>query len=98
MSFLVRYHDWTAEGGFYATKEPLSLKASPTAIFTMSDVFAIGVLDALTKEGLKIPEGVAVVGFDDIKLAQYLKVSLTEEVDKMIEILEQTLNEVEKLF
>lgn len=74
---LLRESDWTVEGGFYATKELLSLRASPTAIFAMSDTCAIGVFDALTRERLKIPEDIAVVGFDDIRFAPYLKVPLT---------------------
>lgn len=74
---LLRKSDWTIEKGFFATKELLSLKATPTAIFTTSDICAIGVFDALAREGLKIPEDIAVVGFDDIKFAPYLKVPLT---------------------
>jgi LacI family transcriptional regulator len=74
---LLRGSNWTVGGGFYATKELLSLKASPTAIFTTSDICAIGVFDALGKEGLKVPEDIAVVGFDDIKFAPYMRVPLT---------------------
>lgn len=44
----------------------------PTAIFAGSDTQAIGVLRAIRERGLKVPEDVAVMGFDDIEVAKYI--------------------------
>lgn len=48
-----------------------------SALFAISDVMAIGAMRAIKAAGLRIPEDVAVVGFDDIVLAPYLQPSLT---------------------
>jgi LacI family transcriptional regulator len=76
-NLLLKYTDWTVEGGYRATEELLSLNKRPTAIFVTGDTCAIGVFEALYSEGLKIPEDVAIVGFDDMKFSPFLKVSLT---------------------
>jgi LacI family transcriptional regulator len=44
----------------------------PTAIFAGSDTQAIGVLRAVRESGLKVPDDVAVMGFDDIEVAEYI--------------------------
>ena len=44
----------------------------PTAIFAANDAMAIGALSALRQAGLRVPHDVAVAGFDDIPIAQYL--------------------------
>ena len=50
----------------------LSLPEPPTAIFAASDVQAIGVLEAARSGGLRVPEDLAVIGFDDVELAEVL--------------------------
>jgi DNA-binding LacI/PurR family transcriptional regulator len=50
----------------------LDLPSPPTAIFAGSDTQAIGVLSAVRESGLKAPEDVAVMGFDDIAVAEYI--------------------------
>jgi DNA-binding LacI/PurR family transcriptional regulator len=44
----------------------------PTAIFAFSDTQAIGVLEAAREEGLRVPEDLSVIGYDDIEIAEYL--------------------------
>ena len=54
------------------TRELLSLSQPPTAIFVASDLQALGVLEAATVEGFKVPDDLSVVGFDDMEVAQYV--------------------------
>jgi DNA-binding LacI/PurR family transcriptional regulator len=44
----------------------------PTAIFTFSDTQAIGILEAAQELGLRVPEELSVIGYDDIEIAEYL--------------------------
>jgi len=49
----------------------------PTAVFAASDLQAFGVLEAASALGLRVPEDLAVIGFDDISLASLIQPSLT---------------------
>lgn len=60
------------EAAYAQAKILLSLEERPTAIFAASDLLAIGVLKASRELGLKTPEDVAVLGFDDLDIADYL--------------------------
>jgi len=57
-----------------------------TAIFALNDVMAIGVLAALRRRGLRVPEDISVAGFDDIPFAQDLQPALTTVRVPMIEL------------
>ena len=59
-------------GGVNAGKEILALEHRPDAIFAMSDTIAIGLYQSLLQAGLRIPQDIAVIGYDNIELAQYL--------------------------
>ncbi len=69
--FLIR-EDNTIEGGYVATRKLLTLKNRPRAIFTTSDLLAFGVIDALRDAELWIPENVAVMGFDNIRMSSLM--------------------------
>jgi LacI family transcriptional regulator len=69
--------DWTVSGGFSAARTLLDLPEPPSAIFTTGDTCAIGVFEALSAEQVKVPEEMALVGFDDMKFAPFLRVPLT---------------------
>lgn len=60
------------DGGVEATGKLLALPHRPQAIFAMSDSMAVGVYQALWQAGLRIPHDMAVIGYDNIELAQYL--------------------------
>ncbi|MBL8134861.1 MAG: LacI family DNA-binding transcriptional regulator [Anaerolineae bacterium] len=63
--------------GYAFTRDLLRRKRRPTAVFALTDVIAIGVLHAAAEVGLKLPDELSVVGFDDIPLSSYLIPSLT---------------------
>ena len=76
----VREGDHTAEGGMAAMEGLLGLARRPTAIVCSNDMTAIGVMHAAYREGLRIPEQLSVIGFDDINLARYTLPPLTSIV------------------
>ncbi|MFC7102772.1 substrate-binding domain-containing protein [Nonomuraea rubra] len=64
------------DGGLAATRELLGAEP-PTAIFTCSDAMAVGVYQALAEHGLRVPDDVSVVGFDDSWAAAHVTPALT---------------------
>jgi DNA-binding LacI/PurR family transcriptional regulator len=74
---LVSEGAFTTESGLQQTTRLLQLPNPPTAIVAHNDLVAIGALRACQNARLKVPEQVAVVGFDDIPLAQLVTPMLT---------------------
>ena len=73
----VAYGDFYAESGREATERLLALPEPPTAIFAAADMMAIGAIRAAAEAGLRVPEDLSIVGFDDIQLASHLNPPLT---------------------
>jgi len=73
----VAYGDFYAESGREATERLLRLAEPPTAIFAASDLMAIGAIRAAAEVGLRVPEDLSIVGFDDIQLAPHVNPPLT---------------------
>lgn len=69
--------DFTADGGGRATRELLDHSPRPTAIFYANDLMAIAGMSVLAERGVRVPEDIAVAGFDDISLANYVTPPLT---------------------
>lgn len=70
--------DWWQEGGAAAAREMMSLAQPPTGIFATNDWMAMGVYDELRSLGLRIPEDVSVVGFDNREvIAAHMRPRLT---------------------
>ncbi|HEY0790432.1 MAG TPA: substrate-binding domain-containing protein, partial [Chthoniobacterales bacterium] len=65
---LVRTGGWWQDDGYEHTLVLLEQKPVPTAIFCASDRIAMGVYDALKEKGLRIPDDVSVIGFDNQEL------------------------------
>jgi LacI family transcriptional regulator len=74
---LIREGNYTPASGFEAMKSLLQVTPRPTAVFIASDVVAIGAILAVKQAGLRIPQDIAVVGFDDIPLAEFYDPPLT---------------------
>jgi LacI family transcriptional regulator len=73
----VAYGDFYAESGREATAKLLASDDPPTAIFAAADMMAIGAIRAAAEVGLRVPEDLSVVGFDDIQLAPHVNPPLT---------------------
>jgi LacI family transcriptional regulator len=73
----VAYGDFYAESGREATANLLALDEPPTAIFAAADMMAIGAIRAAAEAGLRVPEDLSIVGFDDIQLASHFNPPLT---------------------
>jgi LacI family transcriptional regulator len=69
--------DHTLEGGIRATEHLLKGKNLPTAVMCSNDMTAIGVLRTFIRAGVRVPEDVSVIGFDDIHLAEFVHPPLT---------------------
>ncbi|MDX5565035.1 LacI family DNA-binding transcriptional regulator [Streptomyces sp. ID05-04B] len=68
--------DWSAASG-YAAGRALAADGDVTAVFAANDDMAIGLIRALTEAGLRVPQDVSVVGFDDIPVAAFVTPPLT---------------------
>jgi len=69
--------DYYRESGFVGTRRLLARKEPPTAVFAASDEMAVGALLAARATGLRVPDDLAVVGFDDIEVASLVDPALT---------------------
>lgn len=74
---LVVLGDFQFESGYRATAQLLALPQPPTAVFACNDLMAVGCISAATALGLRVPDDLAVVGFDDIRLASFTNPPLT---------------------
>lgn len=73
--FRPEYHGQKEHGRYEArvlAEQMLALPVRPTAIFAASDTQAMGVLEAARNAGLRVPEDLSVIGYDDIEIAEYL--------------------------
>jgi LacI family transcriptional regulator len=74
---LVREGDFSHESGFVHGTALLGLERPPTAVFASSDQMALGVYEAARRHGLRIPDDLSVVGFDDLPQARWSPPPLT---------------------
>lgn len=83
-----------------SAKKMLTLPERPTAIFASSDVQAVGVLEAARELGLRVPQDLSVVGYDDVEVAEILGLTtmrqmLFESGQRGVELLLETLEKPE---
>jgi DNA-binding LacI/PurR family transcriptional regulator len=74
---LVYFGDFSQVSGEHATARLLERQPRVDAIFTASDLMAVGVLRALRRAGRRVPDDVAVVGFDDLPIGRHTDPPLT---------------------
>ena len=68
---------FTEKGGYQAIKMLMNNGELPEAIFSANDEMAVGIIQGLKEAGLKVPDDLAIVGFDDIEIASYTQPKLT---------------------
>ncbi|OUM88823.1 MAG: catabolite control protein A [Bacillus thermozeamaize] len=74
---LVRIGDYRYDSGFAAMQELLAIPEPPTAVFCVSDEMAVGAIHAIQEHGLRVPEDIEVIGYDNIPLASMVRPKLT---------------------
>jgi LacI family transcriptional regulator len=74
---LIMAGDFKEEDGYYAMQELLQVEPPVTAVFCASDLLAIGALTATREANLRVPEDIAIIGYDDIPIARLVSPPLT---------------------
>jgi LacI family transcriptional regulator len=90
---LIQVGDFSTETGHLCARKLLSLSNPPTAIFAANDQSAIGAIEAAHETGLRVPDDLSVVGFDNIPEAAYCNPALTT-VDQFIDKMGYTATEM----
>jgi LacI family transcriptional regulator len=86
--------NFTEESGYLAGREIAAASPRPEAVFAGNDMMAIGCLFALTEAGLRVPQDVALAGFDDIPIARFVTPPLTTVRAQTTELGRQSLEEL----
>jgi LacI family repressor for deo operon, udp, cdd, tsx, nupC, and nupG len=89
--FVVMHGDFSIESGTVAAERLLGRRDTPTAIFCFNDEMAMGVIEVARRWGLRVPEELSVVGFDDIRFARHMDPPLTTIAQPMRAIGEGTV-------
>lgn len=74
---LIKAGEATISGGFEMANQLIASGEKFTAIFAAGDTMAMGAISALRQKGIRVPEDVAVVGFDDLEVSSYYNPPLT---------------------
>ncbi|WP_214754579.1 MULTISPECIES: LacI family DNA-binding transcriptional regulator [Exiguobacterium] len=75
--YLVNAGFFSVEEGKQAMEKLLQLPAPPTAVFVAGDQMAIGAIEAVHEHGLRVPEDISIIGYDDIEMIKYITPKLT---------------------
>ena len=76
---LIASGDYTTESGVKCTRELLSLEKRPTAIFASNDQMAMGVYQVAQELGIRIPDDLSLIGFDNITESKYLGLTTVDQ-------------------
>ncbi|UCZ53841.1 LacI family transcriptional regulator [Bacillus shivajii] len=75
--YLVDGGFFMSDGGKEAMEKLLKLDDKPTAVYVAADLMAIGAITAIQEFGLKVPDDISIIGFDDIQIGRYMTPGLT---------------------
>jgi LacI family transcriptional regulator len=92
----VRHDTFSLEGGVRVASRIDELDSRPTAVLALSDVLAIGVLQELRRQGIRVPDDISVMGIDDIAVAKSLAPALTTVALPLAEMGQTAFNMVRK--
>src|SRR6266849_6332353 len=84
--FVVMHGDFSIESGAAAAERLLGRIERPTAVFCFNDEMAIGVIEVAHRLGVRVPDQLSVVGFDDIRFARHMAPPLTTIAQPMRQI------------
>jgi LacI family transcriptional regulator len=89
---LARPGNWEPSAGYEQTRILMHLANPPTAIFCANDLMAMGCIDALKEMGKRVPDDVAVIGYDNREVAQFTRPALTTVLLPHFEMGEQAVD------
>jgi len=89
--FVIMHGDFSIESGSYAAERLFVRQDRPTAIFCFNDEMAFGVMQVARRRGMRVPDDLSVVGFDDIRFSRHMDPPLTTIAQPMREIGEGTV-------
>ncbi|MFH1655694.1 MAG: LacI family DNA-binding transcriptional regulator [Candidatus Omnitrophota bacterium] len=89
--------DYSRRSARIAAEKLLGLKELPTAIFAGSDDMALETIEVILEKGLKVPEDISIIGFDDNPTCLYGPVSLTTVKQSFFHMAEEAVKELNKL-
>ena len=69
--------DYESQSGFDAMQRILALQPRPTAVFAFDDPMAIGAICAAWEAGVKVPDDISIIGYDDVEMARFSSPPLT---------------------
>tara|TARA_Y100001956_G_scaffold80293_1_gene95203 strand:+ start:1463 stop:2470 length:1008 start_codon:yes stop_codon:yes gene_type:complete len=69
--------DFECEGGYSAFNKMYEKGKLPSALFVSNDMMAMGVINAANEKGVRIPEDLSIIGYDDIQISKFMTPSLT---------------------
>lgn len=85
----IRYGDFTMQKGFECMQSLFAQNKEITAVLAVNDLMAIGAINFFHKNGIRVPEDVSIVGFDNISLSENISPSLTTveyPIERMSEV------------
>jgi LacI family repressor for deo operon, udp, cdd, tsx, nupC, and nupG len=89
--FIVMHGDFSIESGAVAAERLLGRSEPPTAMFCFNDEMAMGAIEVAKRLGIRVPQQLSVVGFDDIRFSRHMDPPLTTIAQPMREIGEGTV-------
>ncbi|MFN2161760.1 MAG: LacI family DNA-binding transcriptional regulator, partial [Candidatus Promineifilaceae bacterium] len=99
---LIMHGDFQYESGYKAVHTLLDLPEPPTAVFACNDLMAVGCISAAAERGLRVPQDLSVVGFDNVRLASFTNPPLTTVSQPMrqigtlaLELLMERINDID---